>query len=279
MNGSKYWQRALSLVDGCTPCSPGCEHCWSANMAYRFIRNPDLSDFSNSLTGLTSDGRPIFTGRIKLHLERLDIPMKTRKSTVWQIWNDLFHEDVPDEFIREVHWTMQRCRWHKFLILTKRHERIAQFFADRPDAPILPHVFYGVTVCNQPEADEKIPLLLQVPGHKWLSVEPMLGEIDLHLKWSDRCTHILESCNYFPGVKHSGTYQNKINWVVVGCETGPKRRHCDIEWIRSIVQQCQAGGVQVFVKQIEINGKVEKDIEKFPEDLQVRDLPWKQGVI
>jgi protein gp37 len=68
-----------------------------------------------------------------------------------------------------------------------------------------------------------------------------------------------------------------VEFVVVGAETGPKRRHCDIEWIRSIVQQCQAGGVQVFVKQIEINGKVEKDIEKFPEDLQVRDLPWKQG--
>ncbi|KKK71504.1 hypothetical protein LCGC14_2913210, partial [marine sediment metagenome] len=94
-------------------------------------------------------------------------------------------------------------------------------------------------------------ILRNIPAaHRWLSIEPLLGDLGkLDLK--------------------SGMIYGGIDWVVVGCESGPNRRPCKIEWIESIVKQCEAADVKVYVKQID-TGKVEKDINKFPKQLQVR---------
>jgi protein gp37 len=139
---------------------------------------------------------------------------------------------------------------HIFLVLTKRAQRLAQNAPQFPSDPI--NVWHGLTVCNQQEADEKIPQLLQVPGHKWLSLEPLLSLILIPQE-----------------------YLKQIDAVVVGCETGPRRRYCPEGRIRAIVDQCKAAGVLCFVKQIEVNGKVVHELEQFPKDLRVRELPWR----
>jgi protein gp37 len=198
--------------------------------------------------------------------DRLDIPLKTRKPTVFSIWNDLFHEDVDRQFQNEALGIMMDTdKINTFLILTKRPNNMKSFLLWATDKDYeLRNIWFGTTLCNQPEADEKIPQLLQVPGHKWLSIEPML-----------------ESINIYRFLLH-----REIEGVVVGCETGPYRRPCKLEWIRSVVDQCKAAGVPVFVKQIEApvfrvtrdvpnEKRVVHELEEFPPDLRVRELPWR----
>jgi protein gp37 len=181
--------------------------------------------------------------------DRLEFPLKRNKPTVWSIWSDLFHPLVDDEFRIKAYGVMEKCEQHTFLILTKRHKELKNYFQDR----ILyrDHIWHGVTAENQPRLDERIPYLLQVPGKRFLSLEPCLSEIEIDI--------------------------NLINWisaVIVGAETGPGHRPCKIEWIESIVQQCKNAGIPCFVKAININGKVSKDIDAWPEHLRVRELPW-----
>lgn len=131
---------------------------------------------------------------------------------------------------------------------------------------LYPNVWIGTTVEDQKTADERIPHLLNTPAAvRFLSVEPLLGEINLQLDSRNDTGRWDSQGNELP--------LREIVWIIVGTESGTKRRPAKLEWIESIVDQCKSVGVPVFVKQIELNGKVEKDIEKFPSHLQVREFP------
>ncbi len=240
---SKWWDKSITLVEGCSPVSTGCEHCWSAGMAHRFRR---------SLT--TTKGA--FNGKIICREDRLGEILKRKKPTRWTIWNDLFHPGVPFEFIDKVFDTMLSCRQHTFQLLTKRPERALEYYDGvQSDSNIMGepamidsiganHIHLGVTVCNQKEADEKIPILLQIPAAKrFLSIEPMLGVIDLSAisKPEQGCVkaNVLDRHG-----KHCG-----LDWVIVGGESGPGARPMHPDWARGIRDQCQAAGVPFFFKQ------------------------------
>lgn len=137
-------------------------------------------------------------------------------------------------------------------------------------------IWWGVTCENQQRADERIPHLFRLDGLKrWLSLEPLLGPIMLDnlqggIKY-DMFGNAYDAEPYY-------SYLDNIDWVVVGAESGKdgERRECKIEWIESIVQQCRNAGVPVFVKQIHIGCKLITDINKFPEDLRIRETPWRK---
>ncbi len=258
MDNSKgrYWDKPWSLVDGCTPCSPGCEHCWSMAMAKRFHKWPD---------------------KVTPRPERLDIPLRTRKPTVFSVWNDLFHEDVPDDFRDQAFGMMANCERHTFLVLTKRADRMAEYFANEwrwaliegdaqkiyadkyhEDPSMwfavhdLPHVWLGTTVCT-PDEIPKIHDLLKVPGKHFLSIEPMLGPIDLKpflgfWQWS-------RSENFQTWVPHS---PSPIDLVILGGETGPGARPMHPDWVRLVRDQCMASGTPFYLKQ---NGEWSDSIE------------------
>ena len=237
----RYWDKPWTLVSGCTSCSPGCTHC---------------------------KARDVLT-----HPERLDIPWKRKKPTVFAVWNDLFHEDVPQTFIHGAWDIMRRCENHIFLVLTKRIKRAEEFFRFKKPSP---NIWPGVTICNQPEADEKIPLLLQIPAAvRWVSIEPMLGPIDL-VKAQAIGEEIID--DWYPGYTKRMKF---INWVVLGGETGPGARPMKEEWATSVVNQCRAAGVPVFVKQIHVDDKVgkkwkqrvSKNMDEWPCQLKFRELP------
>jgi len=263
----KYWDRAWSLVDGCTPCSPGCDHCWSMAMGKRFKKWPD---------------------RVTIRPGRLDTPLKTRKPTVFCLWNDLFHEDVQYEFIVDTFRHIGGTGHHTYLILTKRPQRMYDFITDKNvkmvfkrerRAPIgiaWHHVWLGVTVCNQQEANEKIPLLLQTPAaHRWISIEPMLGPINLKFIGCPICGKSEQT--WFPnytfckvcGNEVKSPPENTIDAVILGGETGPGARPLHPDWVRSVRDQCQSAGVPFFLKSLgrgkgrELDGK------------EHNDLPWK----
>lgn len=265
MNNNKYWERAWSLVEGCTPVSEACENCWLKGIARRFGDNFE---------------------RIITRSDRLDIPLKRKKPTVWAVWSDLFHKEVPNAFIHDAFDIMKECRQHTFLVLTKRPERIYNvLYGHEGDyymggGDYLSNIYLGTTAENQGMADKRIPHLLKLDyWKKFLSLEPLLGEIDLlNCRYSgvpkDRYFGHVGSCECRE--KISGkcksnnpnwctyNYLSHINAVIVGTESGSRRRECKIEWIRSVVEQCKATSTPVFVKQIHLNGKLVKDIDQFP---------------
>lgn len=140
------------------------------------------------------------------------------------------------------------------------------------DWPPSPNIHFGVTICTQKEADEILPIALQISGFDWVSFEPLLEGID----FSDYMREYLgsETCSY--GDMHQKRkceciFLEKLKWTVIGCESGPKRRPCKLEHIRSIVDQCKAAGVGCYVKQMEIDGKVSHNPDEWPKWAQVRD--------
>lgn len=273
MNASKIeWTDVTwNPVRGCSMVSDGCTHCYAMKQAHRF------SGPGQAYAGMTTasgPNAPHWSGDIKLVPELLDAPLHWRKPRRIFVnsMSDLFHEDVPDEFIAKVFGTMFRSPRHTFQILTKRPERMMKWFArcgnagkfgwithdntppakayrgtgiifSQADRWPLPNVWIGVSVENQQTADERIPLLLQTPAAvRWISVEPLLGPMDINtwLSWPKSFEEMMSPRPY---------WNISLDWVVVGGESGPGSRPCNVEWIRSIVAQSRAAGVPVFVKQ------------------------------
>lgn len=229
-------------VTGCTKVSQGCKHCYAERDWARLVHMPAFS------------GRA-FTD-VACHPERLDQPLhwkKPRRIFVNSM-SDLFHEDVPDEFIDQVFAVMAQSPQHTFQVLTKRPERMREYMnhpvrlnmwadAEIPlvssewgDFP-LPNVWLGVSVEDQATAYERIPLLLQTPAAvRWISAEPLLGPVDLRYF----------NYNYLDKLPKGVI---SLDWVVVGGESGPKARPMHPDWARSLRDQCQAAGVSFLFKQ------------------------------
>lgn len=246
-----YWDRAWSLVRGCTKVSEGCRHCWAEQESHMRTFNPN-EKIKAQYSGLT-DGDGRFNGQIRLMENNLDLPLRVKKPTVWAVWNDLFHEDVTNDFIYRALRIIRDCERHTFLVLTKRPERMKQVikkfqFLHSGFWP-LPNVFLGVTAENQEQADKRIPILLQTPAAvRFVSVEPMLRPVSLAG---------FDGKTYRPWLD-SVAWKVDINWVICGSESGPKRRPAKIDWIRSLRDQCEAAEVPFFLKQMEIDGKLVK---------------------
>lgn len=261
MSDIEWTDETWNPVTGCTKVSPGCAHCYAETFAERFRGVP---------------GHPFEQGfDLKLWPERLTKPFtwkKPRKVFVNSM-SDLFHEDVSDYFIADVWAAMARAQQHTFQILTKRPERMRkllnstefeglfgaalQFAPGVTQADLvksvlmplpLPNVWMGVSVENQRWADIRIPELLATPAAvRFLSCEPLLGPLDFDRYHPEFGTHYLTGLDeHYPEDGQSIA----IDWVIVGGESGPKARPFDLAWARSIVAQCRAAGVPVFVKQL-----------------------------
>jgi len=256
----KYWQVGVELVSGCSPCSPGCKNCWSAALAHRFYREGEPGHES----GIFTDEAGRFNGDIVVHPERLCIPLKRRKLTVYSIWNDWAHEAVDHDFRRQIMRVAEDCRQHTVLALTKRPEVALDFTRWMGDLGSFPENWWnGLTICTQQEADKKLPIFLQIPGNKFLNFEPLLENI------------ILPFNDEFPDL--DGCYEDmrhNIKAVILGCETGRKARQMNPDWAINIVRQCKADDIPIWVKQVTVNGKVSKNMSDWPEELRARGLPW-----
>jgi protein gp37 len=174
---------------------------------------------------LRAMGNPRYTNGfdVTLHDDLVDLPRRLRRPRLIFVnsMSDLFHEDVPEEFIRKVFATMKACPQHTFQALTKRSARLKEM---APQLPWPDNVWMGTSVEDE-RVIERIEDLRQVPAHvRFLSCEPLLGALD--------------------NLNLSG-----IGWVIVGGESGPGARPMHKEWVESIQQQCQDANVPFFFKQ------------------------------
>lgn len=214
-----------------------------------------------------------WNGKIKLVPEKLDEPLRLKKPRRIFVnsMSDLFHENVPDEFIDQVFAVMAMASQHTFQVLTKRPDRMHRYLndADLQDrltdlwherSPenirwsfMLPltNVWLGVSVENQETADERIPLLLQTPATvRWISAEPLLGDISLRswLQLSPSAAFVNgQVTDKMPSWTRYGS--TALNWVVAGGESGPSARPMHPDWARSLRDQCQVAGTPFFFKQ------------------------------
>lgn len=339
------WQ----VTAGCRRVSPGCQNCYAEVMAKRLCgmaradvaAGRDAKGKGPYLHVLDNHGR--WNGTCTPVPENLSIPLRWKRPRMVFVnsMSDLFHEDVPFEFIASVFGVMQHCQRHTFQVLTKRPERAAEWYrwivahagaykshvngalthyAQQASADVrlrenidkvwasgwpLPNVWIGTSCEDQARADERIPELLRCPAAvRFVSAEPLLGAIDLGFNVAtctccqrrpSRWVH-LPSAVYpdFPMnivdkkmVAQPGDHRaesnphgalsvrtpegllgirpsefeclGKIDWVIIGGESGAGARPCRIEWMRAIARQCERAGVACFVKQLGAHVMVRND--------------------
>jgi protein gp37 len=248
-NSAIEWTDATwNPVTGCSKVSAGCTNCYAERLSHRFKWTDKPWNAAYAAEN------------VKLHPERLEEPLRWRKprKVFVNSMSDLFHEQVPFEFIARVFDIMAQTPEHTYQILTKRPARMKEFieqYVPENLAPYpLPNVWLGVSVENQQAADERIPLLLQTSAAvRFLSCEPLLGPVNLE-KYFDpsglcgTCGDYNLSCwcQSFPMDEHGYV---KIDWVIVGGESGPNARPMHPDWVRSLRDQCKAAGVAFLFKQ------------------------------
>ena len=389
MSQIEWTEKTWNPLAGCTMVSPGCTHCYAMRQAARFQKRRKYWGTTHRV-----NGRSVWTGRINLDEEALTIPLRTRNPTMFFVnsMSDLYHEDVPDNFIDRVWAVMRLCPQHTFQVLTKRAEPMAEYWHDIPGrtlkiiwamaefvgrgAPFagkgltthlrdtehfipLPNVWLGISAEDQQRLDERVKHLRRCPAAvRFLSLEPLLGPVDIeHANlwiapyWCNICDRHhefpgkLDHCpncgdDYEPGeddacpgcgetdyemncpecgtsggnggLTHNTCAEGEISdalhewlhWVIVGGESGPGARPCQVEWIRNIRNQCKAAGVPIFIKQLgacfsdSVDGiagrslKVPQeaapligrrlhhpkggDMSEWPEDLRIREMPCRK---
>lgn len=255
-----------NIITGCTLVDEGCRNCYAAGLAATRLKNhPSRA----GLARLNAQGVAKFTGEVRFNEGWLDQPLRWSKPRMIFVCahGDLFHENVPDEWIDKVFAVMALASQHTFQVLTKRPERarayltalqdralsepIAEIYVDHPElakrTPLnrrlaiastirpLPNVWLGTSVSDQASAEARIPDLLAAPAAvRFISAEPLLGPLDLRRVpvgsgWVDAL--------------------DLLDWVIVGGESGAKARPMHPDWAESLLDQCQRAGVAFFFKQ------------------------------
>lgn len=259
-SGIQWTDATWNPVTGCSKVSQGCKNCYALR---------DWARLAAPRAKLNA-----YTGReftdVRFHPERLDQPFRWRRPrrVFVNSMSDLFHENMEHHEIEKVFGVMGACPQHTFQILTKRPERMRELLTDAAFCEMawleaeqhthaemqwpFPNVLLGVSVEDQATADERIPLLLDTPAaRRFISAEPLLGPIHFYLRENCSICGCIESSHPQPA-PFPHTYRDDVHpdWVIVGGESGPGARPCDVAWIRSTVEQCRVAGVACFVKQL-----------------------------
>lgn len=218
--GIEWTEATWNPTTGCTKVSRGCDHCYAERMSLR-LKRAGVSKYSNGFD-------------LTVHEEALSIPFHWRRprKVFVNSMSDLFHKEIPDDFRERVFRVMLEADWHVYQVLTKRSSLMRGYINRRwPSTAVPPHIWLGVSVENA-SAKSRIEHLKGTNAQvRFLSLEPLLGpvgELDL----------------------------TGINWVIVGCESGPGARHMNWEWLREIRDLCLASGVKFFLKQAMVEGKL-----------------------
>lgn len=268
---------------GCTKVSPGCANCYAEGWARRTGKDcwgPGKARIkSKSFERECRKWDKVAT--LACEIADFEHKLLAHRPRIFPSLCDWLDPEVPIDWLADALSVIHTCRNLDFLLLTKRPENFRQRMAEIPyawgDGSFVPeNIWVGASCENQEQADKRIPALLRIPAKvRFLSLEPLMGPVDLKLR-----TH-----------PDYGWEPNDPDWVIVGGESGPNARPCNVDWIRSIVHQCKAAGVPCFVKQLgsrsyqspdhdggtgyelALNHTKGADPSEWPEDLRVQEEP------
>lgn len=295
--GISYCDETWNPVCGCEPVSEGCRNCWAVRVAHR-----GMCEQHRGLTHDPNNTGPRWRGDVRLVPDALEKPLRWRKPRVvlTPSMGDMFHEDVPNEYIAAWFGIMAASPAHTFLVLTKRIERalrvIRDYITSRPDNAVTEwmrctgHTY--VTGLKEWGADDprtarlggQAPQDPDAPPYPWQNIligtsveSPRLAydRLPLVAGLSAAGWRTWLSLEPLLGpvdleqLHPMGWMRPAVEFVAVGAETGPGARPCDEVWIRSVVEQCKAAGVRCHVKALTGH----RSPETWPEDLRVREMP------
>lgn len=231
---AQYWDRPYNPIVGCCPISPACDNCYA--------REAMVNRFGQSFVPHRTKKRAV---------PKMGVVFVGNMCDMFGEWRDM--ADVEND-IAEVAIAGGDA---KYLWCTKRVDvmkRALDAVYDKLDNPKgrFERQWFGFTAENQEWFNKRVEVASGIPFHfnQWLSAEPLLGPIDM------------------------GDMVGMFKWVAVGCESGPNRRPCEMEWIEGIVDQCRKANVPVFVKQLCMDSECVRDINRFPKHLRIRQVPW-----
>jgi len=267
-----YIDEHWGVVTGCS--GQGCkcrDNCWARDMVRRFPWTHDAKGECHSWEEYT----PFST--VQFHSDRLNKPLHWRKPRRIGVCftGDIADNQVPYAWQFNIFSMVRRCPQHQFFFLTKQIFNLKDAVANWCHSNPWPaNAWSGVSICDQEDADTKIPDLLRIPGHKWISVEPMLSAINIDQYLFQQCIVQYDGAGEEDWGYDVEPRDNGIEFAVIGCESGSKRRPCDQKAMTQLVTDLQDAFVPVWEKQIQNEkGRVIHDINLFPEALKVRQIP------
>jgi protein gp37 len=224
--GIEWTDATWNPVTGCTKVSTGCDHCYAEALARRRLH----AVYMRRLPAVVTEENLADPFAVRLWPERLQAPVRWSEPRMIFVnsMSDLFHQDIPDEFVLRIFHVMLAADWHIYQVLTKRPARAARFWRKHRGelhlSEVPGHIWIGTSVENQ-AVDYRVRHLRTVPAEvRFLSCEPLLGPLDLDL--------------------------GAINWVIVGGESGPGFRPMNLRWAAAVRDQCLRAGVPFFFKQV-----------------------------
>lgn len=246
MSKIEWTESTWNPTSGCDKISQGCKFCYAEQMSRR-LKAMGQAKYANGF-------------KLTLHPKELEKPFtwKKRRTIFVDSMSDLFHSDVPVEYIQKVFKVMNDTPQHTYQVLTKRSENLNSYDL-HGDLSWSNNIWIGVSVEDTKVLD-RIHMLAMTRAHiKFLSCEPLIEDI----------------------ADHDDFDLSGIDWVIVGGESGNDPRECKLEWIEAIVEKCQALHIPVFVKQmgtvlskkLGLANRHGKDINEFPQHLRIREYP------
>jgi len=235
-------------IIGCSHCSPGCLNCYAERMARR-LKGMGVRGYADVVDAGGWTGTTVLQSPVRDHFEKL--PKKPLCVFVGSMC-DLFHESVPVGWTTHIFDAIQKYKQHTFMFLTKRPGNMKKHLYGvwgkgwryMGENGLIPNLWLGVTVCNQAEADAKIPVLVGIPAAKrFVSIEPCLSGVELGCDGPE-----LGWVNYLRPPRLNGVQMPGIDWVICGSETGPGKRPMELDWARNLRDQCVAANVPFFFK-------------------------------
>lgn len=328
--GIEWTDASWPIHAGCKEISAGCANCYAARLTATRLKGTEKY---RGLAVIGANGHPHFTGETRMYGDHLKWPLKWRKPRKIFVddMSDLFYEGHSDEDIDRVFGVMWACLYlgprdaeydgHVFQVLTKRAARMRDYLSsDRrrrwaehavrfgggedPDGLFdqtagwqgpHPRIWVGVSCEDQRAANERVLELVATPAAvRFVSAEPLLGPIDFTRIAVSRSPHNALTGEHLTESAHAVDW-SRLDWIIVGGESGPRARRCNVAWIRSIVEQCRATGTPCFVKQMGAQPRAAHDEHEaedlrwtgpmsatrgahgdphqWPEDLRVREFP------
>jgi protein gp37 len=263
-----YLDWHVPLVTGCQPCSPACVNCWAAKLAATRLKHHPF--YEGLAYRDVDDGGYFWTGEVRYHPELLDrVTDRQRPRAIGIAFSgDLLHDAMKDtDIIPRLRWTARHYPQHSFIFTTKRPQNLERLGVDLP-----PNLWVGVSCWDQASLDEAMGYLAEVNGNTWISLEPLLGPVDFGERlWRPNMERLAAAVAGRP-FSHVQNPSPRISGVILGCESGPNRRHTEDHWFRSLRNECMVARVPFYLKQMEIEGKV--DVEPFLDGRQHLELPW-----